>query len=80
MKQIEEMIKPHKSHDSPAVVSYFTESRLRELLKLKGPRAVRIRFQEMLETVATIPDKSSCGPSAVEGVESGESGRLALLS
>jgi hypothetical protein len=39
-----------RTHDSPAVVGFFTESRLRELVALKDPRWIWQRFQEMLRS------------------------------
>jgi hypothetical protein len=40
-----------RSHDSPALVGYFTEGRLRELVALKDPRRIWGTFQEMLRTL-----------------------------
>jgi hypothetical protein len=37
-----------RTHDSPAVVGYFREGRLRELAALKDPRRIWQRFKEML--------------------------------
>jgi hypothetical protein len=37
------------THDSPDIVGYFTEGRLRELVALKNPRKIWGRFQEMLQ-------------------------------
>lgn len=39
-----------RTHDSPEVVGYFTENRLQELVSLKDPRRIWLRFQEMLRT------------------------------
>jgi hypothetical protein len=38
-----------RTHDSPALVGYFTEGRLRELLALKDPRKIWGRFRELLQ-------------------------------
>jgi hypothetical protein len=38
-----------RTHDSPTVIGYFTESRLRGLATLKDPRRIWQRFQEMLQ-------------------------------
>lgn len=37
-----------RTHDSPAVVGFFTEARLRELVVLKDPCRIWQRFREML--------------------------------
>jgi hypothetical protein len=38
-----------RNHDSPAVVGYFTEHRLRELIALRDPAKAWDRFQTMLK-------------------------------
>ena len=42
-----------RTHDTPAVVGYFTESRLRELVASKDSRLIGNRFQEMLRRLTT---------------------------
>lgn len=37
-----------RSHDSPAIVGYFTEKRLRELVALGEPRRIWQEFQRTL--------------------------------
>jgi hypothetical protein len=46
-----------RAHDTPEVVGYFTESRLRELVALKDPRKIWGRFQEMLQELGFAPDR-----------------------
>jgi len=42
-----------RTHDSPAVVGFFSETRLRELVALKDPWRIWQRFQEMIQTLET---------------------------
>jgi hypothetical protein len=44
-----------RTHDSPAVVGYFTEGRLRALVALKNPRGIWHRFQNMLRDLGEEP-------------------------
>jgi hypothetical protein len=44
-----------RAHDTPAVVGYFTEGRLRELVGLKDPRRIWQRFQEMIRYLENTP-------------------------
>jgi hypothetical protein len=37
-----------RAHDSPAIVRYFTEKRMRELVALRDPRHIWNRFHEIL--------------------------------
>lgn len=37
-----------RTHDSPTVVTYFTEKRLRDLVAIQDPRRIWRQFQEML--------------------------------
>lgn len=43
-----------RTHDTPEIASLFTERQLRELLSLKDPRRIWLRFQELLSR----PDRS----------------------
>lgn len=44
-----------RTHDSPAFVGFFTESRLRDLIALKDPRRIWHRFQEMIQDLGNRP-------------------------
>lgn len=44
-----------RSHDSPAVVGFFTEKKLRELTELGEPRRIWQEFQRMLRELGLSP-------------------------
>jgi hypothetical protein len=44
-----------RTHDSPAVVTHFTEKRLRDLVGLKDPRRIWQAFQKALRELGEEP-------------------------
>jgi len=42
-----------RSHDTPEIAATFTERKLSELLGLKTPRAIWIRFQDLLRNIGS---------------------------